>query len=410
MGRGSSKNLSTANLRSTGDPEKDFEYLTANAVDVLPEGQLLRQLKEGRKLRIKFGIDPTAPDIHLGHSVVLKAFRRFQELGHTVVLIIGDQTAAVGDPSGKSKTRPMLDPEAIQKNAQTFIDQAEKILDPKKTEVVYNSEWLDMGSNDLFRLLTNATVAQILDREDFSKRYASGEPISMLEMLYPILQAYDSVATRADLEVGGTDQKFNLLLGRDLQQKIAGSEEPQSILTMPILTGLDGTQKMSKSLNNYVGLTDEPADMYGKLLSIPDELMPEYYTLLLNSELDPEEHPRDAKRKLARAIVAEYHSEDDALTAEAEFDKKFAKVSDTDELRKLAIPTSLKPEHIRDDRVQLPALLADTFGMSRSDARRHIQAGAVKIDGEKISDTECSEEEIQAALISVGKRKLAYLE
>ncbi|MBX5443288.1 MAG: tyrosine--tRNA ligase, partial [Solirubrobacteraceae bacterium] len=278
--------------------------LLRNAVDVLPEGELERKLALGRPLRVKLGVDPTSPDLHLGHTVVLEKLRAFQDAGHKVILIIGDYTARVGDPSGRSKTRPMVSGEEIDRNARTYQEQAFKILrdDPDALEVRFNSEWLDMPMEELFRLVRTATVAQLLERDDFSKRWAAREPISVLELLYPLLQGYDSVAVRADVELGGTDQKFNLLLGRDVQRAYGLPE--QAILTMPILVGTDGREKMSKSLGNYVGVTEPPEEQYGKTLSLPDEAMGEWYRLLLGRELDPDVPPRDAKRALAREIVA----------------------------------------------------------------------------------------------------------
>ena len=296
------------------EPEaSDASFLLRNAVDALPEGALERQLAKGRPLRIKLGIDPTAPDIHLGHTVVLQKLREFQDRGHTVILIIGDYTGRVGDPSGRSATRPQLDPEEIDRNAETYRQQALKILDPEHTQVRHNGEWLDMPAEDLFRLARTSTVAQILERDDFAKRYSAGDPISVLELLYPLLQGYDSVAIEADVELGGTDQKFNLLLGRQVQQ--AYGVEPQSILTMPILPGIDGVQRMSKSLGNYVGITDPPEEIFGKLMRVPDEAMGTYYELLLDRPLDPERPAVESKRALAREIVARYHGEDAARTA-----------------------------------------------------------------------------------------------
>src|SRR3954468_18853465 len=260
-------------------PREQAAFLLRNAVDALPEGALERQLAEGRPLRVKLGIDPTAPDIHLGHTVVLRKLREFQDLGHTVVLIIGDYTGRVGDPSGRSAERPQLDPAEVDRNAETFKRQAFTVLDPERTEIRRNSEWLDMPMEDLFRLARTATVAQLLERDDFAKRYSAHEPISVLELLYPLLQGYDSVAVGSDVELGGTDQKFNLLLARDVQQ--AYGVEPQSILTVPILPGTDGVQRMSKSLGNYVAVTDPPEEVFGKLMRLPDEAMPLYYELLL---------------------------------------------------------------------------------------------------------------------------------
>ena len=275
--------------------------LAHGAVDVLPEGELERRLGEGRPLRVKLGIDPTAPDIHLGHVVVLEKLRQFQEAGHTVVLIIGDYTARVGDPSGRSSERPQLDAAEIDANAKTFTEQAFKVLDSERTEVRFNSEWLEMPSAGIFDLARRFTVARLLERDDFSRRMQAKEPISALELLYPVLQGYDSVAIRADVELGGTDQNFNLLFGRDVQD--AYSQPAQSILTMPMLPGTDGKRRMSKSLGNYVGVTDEPAEMFGKLMSVPDEAMAQYWTLLLGEELDASRPAVEAKRELARRLV-----------------------------------------------------------------------------------------------------------
>src|SRR3954451_7952300 len=271
----------------------DAEFLLRNVVDALPGGELEHRLKEGRELRVKFGIDPTAPDIHLGHVVVLRKLREFQDAGHLVVLIIGDYTARVGDPSGRSATRPQLPPEEIDAHAKTFQDQAFEVLDRERTEVRFNGEWLDMPMEDLFRLARTSTVAQLLERDDFAKRYAAREPISILELLYPLLQGYDSVAVRSDVELGGTDQKFNLLLGRDVQRAYGVGE--QVALTMPILAGVDGERKMSKSLGNHIGVNDAPEEMYGKTLSLPDGAMAGWYELLLGEPAPPELSPRDAK-------------------------------------------------------------------------------------------------------------------
>src|SRR3954449_6005218 len=291
----------------TDSPGEAARFLTRNAVDALPEGELERQLGKGRPLRVKLGVDPTTPDIHLGHTAVLRKLREFQELGHTVVLIIGDYTGRVGDPSGRSASRPFVEGEEIDRNAETYQEQAFKVLDRDRTEVRRNGEWLDMPAEDLFRLARTSTVAQILERDDFANRYSGGEPISILELLYPLLQGYDSVAIRADVELGGTDQKFNLLLARETQK--AYGVEQQSVLTMPILPGIDGSQKMSKSLGNYVGVDEPPAEMYGKLMRVPDEAMPTYYSLLLDSPPDPALAPRDQKRVMAHELTARYHGE-----------------------------------------------------------------------------------------------------
>src|SRR5215210_8378790 len=277
-------------------------FLTRNAVETLPEGALERQLARERPLRIKLGVDPTTPDIHLGHTVVLRKLREFQDLGHTVVLIIGDYTARVGDPSGRSSMRPQLDSAQIDANAETFQRQAFTVLDPDHTEVRRNGEWLDMSMEELFGLARTATVAQLLERDDFARRYASGQPISILELLYPLLQGYDSVAVRSDVELGGTDQKFNLLLARDGQA--ADGVEPQSIMTMPILPGIDGVQRMSKSAGNYVGVTEAPEEVFGKLMRVPDEAMAVYYDLLLDEPFDPERPAVESKRLMARTLCA----------------------------------------------------------------------------------------------------------
>src|SRR5262245_34048777 len=301
-------------------------WLARDAVDSLPQGALQAKIeaaeKDGRPLRIKLGIDPTTPDIHYGHTVVLRKLREFQDLGHTVVLIIGDYTARVGDPSGRSATRPVVDPAEIDRNAQTYQEQAFKVLDPGRVEVRRNGEWLDMSMEDLFRLARIPTVAQLLERDDFSKRYKAGEPISVLELLYPVMQGYDSVNIDADIELGGTDQKFNLLLGRDIQRAYGKPE--QSILTMPILPGIDGERKMSKSYGNQVGVDEPPEEAYGKTMRLPDEAMDDWYRLLLGEDGAPEGMPaRDAKRALAKRLVARFHGEDAAERAEADFDRKF---------------------------------------------------------------------------------------
>src|SRR3984885_7074127 len=270
---------------TAGEAAEQAAWLARNAVDCLPHGELERKLGLGRPLRVKLGIDPTAPDIHLGFTVVLQKLREFQDLGHTVVLIVGDYTARVGDPSGRSATRPVLSPAEIDANAKTFQEQALKVLDPERLEVRFNGEWLDMSMSDLFALLRTTTVARILERDDFAKRYAAREPISMLELLYPLLQGYDSVAVRADVELGGTDQTFNLLLGRDIQR--AYGQPEQVILTMPLLVGTDGVRKMSKSFGNVIGVTEPPDEMYGKTLSIPDSSLPSWYSLLLGTEPPP---------------------------------------------------------------------------------------------------------------------------
>src|SRR5919205_3398154 len=289
----------------------------ANVVDVIPREELERRLRSGTMLRAKLGIDPTAPDIHLGFVVVLKKLKEFQELGHTAVLVIGDYTARVGDPSGRSKTRPILSPEKIEKNTKTYLEQAYLILDRRRTEIRHNSEWLaPLTMADIIELTRATTVARVLERDDFSKRYAVGDPITLTELLYPLMQAYDSVAIDADVELGGTDQLYNLLMGRQIMEYYG--KPPQCVLTTPLLVGTDGTAKMSKSLGNYIGVTDNPRDMFGKAMSIPDELMPSYYSLLLDRSL-PEAEPNEQKRELAHALVRTFHGEEAAARAERIF-------------------------------------------------------------------------------------------
>jgi tyrosyl-tRNA synthetase len=383
--------------------------LERGAVDSLPAGALAAKLRtaraESRPLRVKLGIDPTAPDIHLGHAVVLGKLREFQDAGHRVVLIVGDYTARVGDPSGRSSLRPMLSAAEIEANAATFQDQALKILDPdpERLEVRRNGEWLDMALTDLLRLVRTTTVAQMLERDDFAKRWSAKEPISMLELLYPLLQGYDSVAIDADLELGGTDQKFNLLLGRDIQRAYGKPE--QAILTMPILVGTDGHQKMSKSLGNQIGVTDAPGEMYGKTMSIPDEAMGEYYRLLLHRELPGELSPRDAKRALAWGIVAWLHSETAAEQAEREFDQVH--------IQHMAPETrSDARAHAKEDgTVHLPETMGEAFGISRSEARRLIDQGVVALDERTLQPGEhdVDAERVDGAVLKVGKRRFARL-
>ena len=373
----------------------DADFLLRNAVDALPEGALREQLKDGRPLRVKLGIDPTAPDIHLGHTVVLRKLREFQDRGHTVVLIVGDYTARVGDPSGRSAERPVLAPEEIDENAETFKQQAFKVLDPDRTEVRFNGEWLAMEMEELFRLARTATVAQLLERDDFAKRYSAQEPISILELLYPLLQGYDSVAIDADVELGGTDQKFNLLLGRDVQQ--AYGKKPQSILTMPILPGTDGERRMSKSLGNYVGITEAPEEIFGKLMRIPDEAMPVYYELLLDEPFDPDRPAVESKRALARSICAQFHDEDAARAAEEHFDRLHVERALPDEIDEALLPDG--------DPVHLPALLREHFGISASEARRLVQSGGVRVNGDQVDILDLPASRLDGAVVQVGKRR-----
>jgi tyrosyl-tRNA synthetase len=378
----------------------DAAFLTRNAVDSLPAGALEARLAEGRPLRVKLGLDPTAPDLHLGHTVILQKLRDFQDAGHTVVLIIGDYTARVGDPSGRSATRPVLSAAEIDDNAETYFRQAGKVLSSDNLEVRRNSEWLDMRAEELFRLMRVPTVAQILERSDFATRFAEGTPISLLELLYPVLQGYDSVAVRSDVELGGTDQTFNLHMGRAVQT--AYGQPPQAILTMPILAGTDGEQKMSKSIGNHVGLTEPPAEMYGKTLSIPDDLMGSWYELLLGREPDPSLSARDAKRALARELVTRFHGVDAAREAEAGFDRVFVE---------RALPDDV-PEHVLSgDPVHLPALLGDAFGVSRSEARRLLAQGGVKLDGEPVAPERLDfpAADLAGRVLQAGKRRFVRL-
>lgn len=380
--------------------------LRNGAVEALPAGRLEEQLEEGRPLRVKLGIDPTAPDIHLGHCVVLDKLADFQRAGHEVVLIIGDYTARVGDPSGRDSQRPVLAPAEIVSNARTFQDQAFKILDPERTTVRFNSEWLDMPMEDLFRLLGSVTVAQVLERDDFDKRIKADLPISVLEILYPLLQGYDSVAIRSDVELGGTDQKFNLLLGRDVQRSYDVPE--QSIMCMPILPGIDGKQRMSKSLGNYVGVTEPAEEIFGKLMSIPDDAMPSYYELVLRRDVPSDLAPNEAKRELARSVVARFHSESAAEQAEARFDQIHVSGEIPEDVDQHSLAGFADPE----GSVHLPAVISKLFGVSSSEARRLIEQGGVKLDGTPISADQGLDlpmAELSGKVLQVGKRRFAAL-
>jgi tyrosyl-tRNA synthetase len=372
-------------------------FLLRNVVDALPAGGLESKLAEGRPLRVKLGIDPTAADIHLGHTVVLRKLREFQDAGHTVVLIIGDYTARVGDPSGRSSARPVLSPEEIDANADTYQRQAFKVLDPERVEVRRNGEWLDMPMDDLFRLARVSTVAQLLERDDFAKRYREGVPISVLELLYPLMQGYDSVAVRADVELGGTDQKFNLLLGRDIQG--AYGVAPQVAVTMPILPGIDGVKRMSKSEGNYVGVAEPPDEQFGKLMRVPDEVMPVYYELLLETEFDPARPAVESKRALAREIVERYHGAPAAAEAEEHFDRLHVERALPDEIEEAVLP----PGEV----VHVPALVRDHFGLSSSEARRLLGQGGIRLDGAQLGagDIDLPAGRLDGAVLQVGKRR-----
>jgi tyrosyl-tRNA synthetase len=385
-------------------PGEAARFLLRNAVEALPEDALARQLAEGRPLRVKLGIDPTAPDIHLGHTVVLRKLREFQDLGHVVVLIVGDYTARVGDPSGRSALRPVLSGEEIDGNAETFRRQATTVLDSDRLEVRRNGEWLDMAMEELFRLARTATVAQLLERDDFARRYAAREPISILELLYPLLQGYDSVAVDADVELGGTDQKFNLLLGRAVQQ--AYGKAPQSILTMPILPGIDGVQRMSKSLGNYIGVAEAPEEMFGKLMRVPDGAMPTYYELLLDDvEDDPSRPAVERKRALARGLTARFHGEEAAEAAEARFDRVHVAHEVPEEIEGLRFEAGGGAVH-------LPALLREAFGISSSEARRMLAQGGIKLDGAALGadSLDLAAEDVDGAVLQLGKRRFRRVE
>jgi tyrosyl-tRNA synthetase len=375
--------------------------LIRNAVESLPRGVLEERLAGGRPLRAKLGLDPTAPDLTLGHTVVLQKLREFQDLGHTVVLIVGDFTARVGDPSGRSATRPVLSPEEIDANAQTYLDQATRVLrDDERLEVRRNSEWLDMPVEDLFRLMRVPTVAQLLERDDFARRMAASEPVSLLELMYPVLQGYDSVAVRSDVELGGTDQTFNLLMGRAIQS--AYGQTPQAVLTMPLLVGTDGVQKMSKSVGNYIGITDPPGEMYGKTLSLPDEALPQWYSLLLGRPVPVDVTPRDAKHALAFALVERFHGREAAQAAADEFSRVFV-------AREL--PVDIEEAAVGDGGgvVHLPELLVSLFGGSRSEARRKIAQGGVRLDGEPVTSLDVAASDLDGRVLQVGKRQFRRL-
>ena len=399
-------------------PEEQLHIIQSGTDTIVPQDLLLEKLKRGTALNIKLGVDPTAPDIHLGHAVPLRKLRQFQDLGHHVTLIIGDGTALIGDPSGRNSTRPQLTREQIAVNAQTYVDQAFKILDPEKTTLRYNSEWiLDLKMEDLLKLISNFTVARILERDDFHKRYTGGLPIALHEFLYPVMQAYDSVVIKADVEIGGSDQLFNLLAGRELMEKMG--MEPQVALTLPLLEGTDGVRKMSKSYGNYIGLTDEPNDMFGKVMNIPDELMVKYYRLASNesvAKIDEIEaglaadelHPNKVKRALARNIVAAYYDEAAAEAAEADFDLKFkahgfpadAPVFDAD----------LTPGE--DGMVYFAKVIVDAgAAQSVSAARRLIDEGAVRVNGEALAakSYNLAPESLKGAEVQVGKKKFFKL-
>jgi len=390
--------------------DEQLNIIRRGTDEILVEEELIEKLKQGHPLKIKAGFDPTAPDLHLGHTVLINKLKQFQDLGHEVLFLIGDFTGMIGDPSGKSATRPPLTQADVQENAKTYQEQIFKILDHKKTRVVFNSEWMaSKSSADMIKLAASSTVARMLERDDFSKRYNSGQAIAIHEFLYPLIQGYDSVELEADVELGGTDQKFNLLMGRQLQEQ--HGQKPQVVLTMPILEGLDGVQKMSKSLNNYIGIADEPKDMFGKIMSISDELMWRYFELLsfrpmteiesFQQEIESGKNPRDIKFLLAEEIITRFHSHEEATKAREGFIAQFAKG---------AIPDDI-PQHVfeaGDDGYPIANLLKDAdLCSSTSEAMRMIQQGAVKIDGDKVSDKSLRIASGAEAVFQVGKRKFA---
>jgi len=390
--------------------KEQISELTRGADEVLPEGGLEAKLKEGRPLVVKAGFDPTAPDLHIGHTVLINKMRQFQQLGHDVVFLIGDFTGMIGDPSGKNATRPPLTAEEIKANAATYEKQIFKILDEKKTRVEFNSSWMGkMDAAGLIKLAARHTVARMLERDDFNKRYTGGQSISIHEFLYPLVQGYDSVALKADVELGGTDQKFNLLVGRQLQQDYG--QKPQIVMTTPLLEGLDGVQKMSKSLGNYVGITDAPDNMFGKIMSISDELMWRYFEVLSFRSLDSIQslkkavadgmNPRDAKFELSEEIVARFHSSNDAQAAKREFVSRFQQGAMPEEIPEVAVESD-------DGSLGIGHLLVNAGLVgSTSDAFRMIQQGAVKIDGQKVEDRSLTVTAGTTHVYQVGKRKFA---
>lgn len=400
--------MSTITPEIKAEAERQAEVLRRGVVEIYPKDGLETRLAEalagGRQLKVKLGCDPTAPDLHLGHTVVLQKLRQFQDLGHTAQLVIGGATALIGDPTGKSKTRPPLSAEDVATNAQTYLQQAKLILREDRLEILDNRDWLHkMGLAELLKLMAHVTVAQLIEREDFAKRLNEGRAIAMHELMYPIMQGYDSVAMDSDIELGGTDQTFNCLMGRALQK--AHGKAEQVVMTLPLLEGLDGVQKMSKSLGNYVGLTDAPNDMFGKLMSIPDEMMPKYFELLTQLELDKlPAHPMAQKKLLAHTLTARFHDTAAADAAQADFETRFSKREVPEELPEHAIATE-------NGEIGLAKLLVDVgFAETNSAARRLIQGGGVRIDDEKIEDIRHHVKSSgNRLLLRAGKRNMAYV-
>ena len=390
--------------------DEQLEQIRRGAHEILVESELVEKLKEGRPLRVKAGFDPTAPDLHLGHTVLINKLRQFQDLGHEILFLIGDFTGLIGDPTGKSATRPPLTEDEVRENAKTYQAQIFKILDKDKTQVVFNSKWMkQLGADGMIKLAASSTVARMLERDDFSKRYANGQAIAIMEFLYPLIQGYDSVELKADIELGGTDQKFNLLMGRQLQEQ--HGQKPQVVLTMPILEGLDGVQKMSKSLNNYIGIADAPKEMFGKIMSISDDLMWRYFELLsfrplaeitdFKKEIAAGKNPRDIKFLLAEEIIARFHSNEEATQAREGFIAQFAKGKVPDDIPEFTFEAG-------EDGIAIANLLKEAgLTGSTSEAMRLIQQGAVKIDGEKVSDKNIKILSGSDSVFQVGKRKFA---
>ncbi len=395
-------------------PVEQLKIIKRGVVEIIQEDELLEKLKEsfitGKPLRVKAGFDPTAPDLHLGHTVLLNKMRQFQELGHEVIFLIGDFTGMIGDPTGKSETRKALTKEEVLKNAETYKEQVFKILDSKKTIVDFNSRWLEpLTAKDMIFLAAKYTVARMLERDDFSKRYELGKPIGIHEFMYPLLQGYDSVALRADVELGGTDQKFNLLVGRELQREYG--QRPQTVITMPLLEGLDGVNKMSKSLGNYVGITEPPKEIFGKLMSISDELMLRYYELLSELSLEDFEklkediktgkkHPFEAKKELAMEIVRRFYNHEEAKKAREEFERVFSRHE---------IPEHIPEYEVKDEKNLIDILFEASIVASKSEAKRLVQQKAIEINGEKILDINFKVAPGKECIVKVGKRKFLRL-
>ena len=410
-----------SSLASPSPPQtidQQIEMITRGTFDIVPKAdlkaKLLQSAKSGKPLQVKLGLDPTAPDIHLGFAVVLRKLRQFQDLGHEVVIIIGDYTALIGDPSGRSTTRPMLSSEEIAANGKTYVTQLAKVLDPDKTIVRFNSEWLGkLSFSELVNLASKMTVAQVMQREDFANRFGLGQPIGLHELLYPLAQAYDSVAIKADVEMGGQDQTFNNLAGRALQKELG--QEPQVVLLMPLLVGLDGVKKMSKSLGNYVGISEAPNTMFGKLMSISDSLMPTYFELCTDVPMEEVRtltdgnltHPREAKKRLGREIITLYHGAEAAQSADDEFEKVHKEHQVPEEMPEVTVPSDIRTA---DGRVRVTALLvAADLAPSSGEAKRLIQQGGVSIDGVKLTDPAGMLEIQTGQVIKVGKNRFTRL-